>query len=671
MKWIGQHIYDLVSKFRGTNGSSVTIDSNSTSPLEIYQPVVDASPQIKLGSSNTEKLTIRSFYQNATQYLQTAVFQTSTASGVANFGKFQFAVDDTSIVAFLDDGIDLYTGKGISINGTDIITDSSGTATLSNIDALDATTITTLNAALTAGDITGVTAGTGLSGGGTSGAVTLNVDAAQTQITSVGTIGTGVWQGTAIASAYLDVDTAHLSGAQEFAGANSFAQITSAIFDGDKNVTPGDGAVIHVDAHDITDTNTSASGTAAMYTHVNIEGPRLLATNASVTTTAAASLYIKGAPVASTNQTLTNAYALWVDDGLVKFDGALTVGGAITGDVTGDVTGDLTGDASGSSGSCTGQAATVATIAGLAPNTATTQASQPNITTLAGVTSIGAPNMAIGSAAVDQYKAVNNGNPTYSIGSSDTNELIMQALYHSGAQTLETVIFRTETASGTADDGKFLFQVDEFSTLQIDDGGIDFVANHGISIAGTDILTDSSGTATLSNIDALDATTKATINSKSRAYFDFKGYGTADGTNYELPEAMSENKAPFEHDTSTGSDGLTAQTTVVIIRSGGIVMPYTGVLKKFTGWVSSTGTGTVDVGIFKVTPVDNNAGNLTPVLLVNEQVTAAGGTKMRSFSETSSFDAGFTAGDIIYSAVLGGTSAKTWYLNSMLEVEWS
>jgi hypothetical protein len=41
---------------------------------------------------------------------------------------------------------------------------------------------------LETGDISNVVAGTGLSGGGTTGAVTLNVEAAQTQITSVGTI---------------------------------------------------------------------------------------------------------------------------------------------------------------------------------------------------------------------------------------------------------------------------------------------------------------------------------------------------------------------------------------------------------------------------------------------------------------------------------------------------
>ena len=87
----------------------------------------------------------------------------------------------------------------------------------------DAGSIVELNPDANAGDITSVVAGTGLSGGATSGVATLNVDAAQTQITSIGTIGTGVWNGTAIASAYLDADTAHLSTTQTFTGAKTFS----------------------------------------------------------------------------------------------------------------------------------------------------------------------------------------------------------------------------------------------------------------------------------------------------------------------------------------------------------------------------------------------------------------------------------------------------------------
>lgn len=58
-----------------------------------------------------------------------------------------------------------------------------------------------------AGDLTAIVGGTGLSGTDLSGPIpTLNVDASQTQITGIGTITTGVWNGTAIAHAYIGAD---------------------------------------------------------------------------------------------------------------------------------------------------------------------------------------------------------------------------------------------------------------------------------------------------------------------------------------------------------------------------------------------------------------------------------------------------------------------------------
>ena len=104
------------------------------------------------------------------------------------------------------------------------------------------------------------------------------------------------------------------------------ATATDIILDGNKSVTPGDGAVIHVDAHTITDSNTSGSGTAAKFTHVAIEAPTLAATNSSVTTTDAATLYISGELTAGTNQTITRNHALWVDSGTVRFDGDIELG---------------------------------------------------------------------------------------------------------------------------------------------------------------------------------------------------------------------------------------------------------------------------------------------------------------------------------------------------------
>ena len=117
----------------------------------------------------------------------------------------------------------------------------------------------------------------------------------------------------------------NLSGTQTITGTKTFER--NVILDGDKSVTAGsDGVTLHVDAQDITDTSTSGSGTAASFNHVVVENPRLMATNSSVTTTNASTVYIKGAPAASTNQTITNAYALYVAAGFSYFGGDIIAG---------------------------------------------------------------------------------------------------------------------------------------------------------------------------------------------------------------------------------------------------------------------------------------------------------------------------------------------------------
>jgi hypothetical protein len=63
------------------------------------------------------------------------------------------------------------------------------------------------------------------------------------------------------------------------------------------------------------DSSTAASGTVANRYLIGIAAPTLTATNASVTDTVASTVYIGGAPTASTNTTIGTAYALNVAGG--------------------------------------------------------------------------------------------------------------------------------------------------------------------------------------------------------------------------------------------------------------------------------------------------------------------------------------------------------------------
>ena len=81
--------------------------------------------------------------------------------------------------------------------------------------------------------------------------------------------------------------------------------------------------------YDLSATVQFATGALATQRAFRISAPTYRFVGAS-TLTDAATLYVSGAPVAGTNATITNAYALWVDSGLSKFDGAVTLDGALT-----------------------------------------------------------------------------------------------------------------------------------------------------------------------------------------------------------------------------------------------------------------------------------------------------------------------------------------------------
>ena len=70
------------------------------------------------------------------------------------------------------------------------------------------------------------------------------------------------------------------------------------------------------------------------------------------------------------------------------------------------------------------------------------------------------------------YNPVNNGNPTISIGSSATNRFEIKTAYNSGAQTIDEVYFSTYTTSSTANDGRYIWEVDEVELARMIDNGL-------------------------------------------------------------------------------------------------------------------------------------------------------------------------------------------------------
>lgn len=251
------------------SGAQWHLTGNSgTTPVTNFLGTTDAV-DLTLFTNNTEKMRI-------------------TSAGLVGIGT----TTTTSTLSFNGTAARTIGMERNTTDGGNTLTINSGGALAGVTDANGGTLFLT----------SGLSTGTGTSliqfrtyGSATSTGSADNVAATRMTINSLGFVGIGTTNPTAVLS-----------------------------LSGSRSGTPGStGVVIDNAGVNFNDTNTAMGGTANNFTASRMGGNSLSATNTTVTTVTAASLWLAGV-VAGTNETITNSVALYIPSGTVVSTGAAT-----------------------------------------------------------------------------------------------------------------------------------------------------------------------------------------------------------------------------------------------------------------------------------------------------------------------------------------------------------
>jgi len=264
-----------------------------------------------------------------------------------------------------------------------------------------------------------------------------------------------------------------------------------------------------------------------------------------------------------------------IDFYVAENDGTLTKGMAIAGAASdGDITVDISthdGTAGGlklGGTLVTASATELNLLDGASGLTALTGSTNNTITTVTGANAIaGEATFTYDGSDLKILENVNDGNPSFSIGGADAEKGMIQAVYDSGAQTLDYLEISTATADTNADAGRIRFDVDGTDILEIDDGGVTF-ANGSAWEMGVSSTSGTTAGRGLTVAAGSSATGSANINGGNLTLSSGGGDGT--GTSLiDFKTKVSGTDAPASKMQLSGAGVLT-------LSAGGVVVPDDG-----------------------------------------------------------------------------------------------